>query len=55
MNNPDNNKKILKFKNDDFLLSFLAIKFTHRTELPMHINLEHFKIYAKEKKIPKIF
>ena len=48
MNNPDNQKKN-KSKNDDFLISVLAIKFTHKTELPMHINLEDFNIYAKEK------
>ena len=35
-------------KYDNILLSFLAIKFTHQTGLPIHINLEDFKIYAKK-------
>ena len=31
------------------LLSFLSIKFTHKTGIPILINLKDFKIYVKEK------
>ena len=31
------------------LLSFLSIKFTRKTGIPISINLKDFKIYAKEK------
>ena len=31
MNNPDIKKKMLESKSDDFLLSVLAIKFSHKT------------------------
>ena len=50
-----NIKKILTSKNDDMLLSFLSIKFTHKTGIPISINLKDFKIYAKEKDNTKNF
>ena len=36
------------------LLSFLSIKFTYKTGIPISINLKDFKIYAKEKDNTKI-
>ena len=48
MKNTDNHERFNMAKNENTLLSFLAIHFINATGLPVHMNLEDFKNYPEE-------